>query len=76
MRELFCITILSLLSACTQSFETQPPQWTRDNINVYRSPATDENVTYSIIDSGVKQMSEGPEQKIKPQPYKPLRYKR
>lgn len=64
-----------LLTACGD-FETRPPKWTQDHINVHRAPGTEQNVTYSIIDSGVKQMSEGPEQAIKPAPYKPLRYKR
>jgi hypothetical protein len=73
---LILLSAAFMLFACETAFDTQSPKWTRDNVNVYRSPATDENVAYSIIDSGVKQMSEGPQQKIKPEPYNKLRVKR
>ena len=76
MKPLLMLNALLLLAACETAFDTQPPKWTRENVNIYRSPATDENVAYSIIDSGVKQMSEGPQQKIKPEPYNKLRVKR
>ena len=66
MKPYLILSALLLLCACETAFETHPPRIVQDNVFIHRSPATEQNVVYSLIDSATRQMSEGPPQKYLP----------